>query len=109
MHAVFTDRHEGSGPLIQGFLQLDDSPVVLETLKRAEDEDALILRLYNSSDRPARTAILFPAAPDKVLETDLMETPRRTLGGIGPRLPLELGPFEILTLKVFPHVPASSR
>jgi len=108
MRAIFTDHHEGPVPPVYSHIQIEPSPVILETIKPAEDDNAMILRLFNSSGNPAGTALVFTRTPSKVLETDLMETPSRALGGIGPKLPLKLGPFEIMTLKVYFDSPGNA-
>lgn len=51
LRAVPTDRHEGSLPPRHGFLRLGGGPVIT-ALKRAETNDALVLRLFSPAGSP---------------------------------------------------------
>ena len=108
LQAVFTDHHDGELPPVYSHIRLEPSAVILETVKAAEDGKALILRVFNGSNHRETTTLTFFTPPRKVLETDLMETPIRTLKAFGPKLPLELGPFEIMTLKIICRPPDAS-
>jgi alpha-mannosidase len=82
------------------FFQVDHPGVVIDTVKKAEDSDATILRLYESFGTHAcvRLTSALPvtsAATCNLLEDDGAKLPWRS-GGV----PLELHPFEVLTLKL---------
>ncbi|MCS7060994.1 MAG: glycoside hydrolase family 38 C-terminal domain-containing protein, partial [Anaerolineae bacterium] len=69
-----------AGRASQPFLQVSPPTVQLGTLKKAEEEEALIIRLVESAGKPT-TATL-------------------TLEGVEAPQPVTLAPFEIVTLKV---------
>jgi alpha-mannosidase len=76
--AVATDLHEGSLPPAHGFVSVEPANVLLSALKKAEDSDALIVRLYELEGRETRARIKLPplAAPDSpCVEIDLLEQP----------------------------------
>jgi alpha-mannosidase len=84
---------------------VESDHVLLDTIKRAEDEEAWILRLYEYKNRRDKAVNLrFGLPPRKVVETDLMEN---EIGGAelletgirGLRFPI--GCYEIKTFKVW--------
>ncbi|THG35341.1 alpha-mannosidase [Glaciibacter flavus] len=73
---------------------VDDPGVIVETVKRAEDGDGVVLRLYESLGRPVTTALRVGLAYDVASETDLLE---RTIGEVDLDA-LAFGAFEIKTI-----------
>jgi alpha-mannosidase len=74
--------------------------VVLETVKAAEagDEDAVVLRLYESMRTRTRCTVKVDLPVARALETDLRERTLRELHVKDGGVTLEFGPFEIKTL-----------
>ena len=77
---------------------LSNEDIVLETAKKAEREEAMVLRLFEHRGRWAETELVFENKV-QVYETDMMEENARPLVLRGNVLPLRLRPFEIKTLK----------
>ncbi len=84
MNVVATDVHDGSPPARKGFVEVLISNAMVSALKRAEDSDALILRLYEMEGKAgeARIALdprLLVGAGGRsavtAVETDLLERP----------------------------------
>ncbi len=74
--------------------------VMLESVKKAEDGDCTVLRLYEPFGRREH-AVIFSQEPFRsAVETDLMENELRTLRCKGGRFELDFRPFEIRTLKL---------
>ena len=71
--------------------------VIVEAIKRAEDSDAVIVRLYEAWGRPCRARITTSLPARRVTLCDLLE---RDLAETG--LELDFTPFKILTLKLAP-------
>ena len=71
--------------------------VVLETLKRAEDGDAHVLRLYESKGRRAQCTLFLPV-DRPVREADIMEEPGEEIPLTNGQAELQFDPFEIKTL-----------
>ncbi len=83
------------------FLSVDSPAVIVDTVKKAEDSDALIVRLYESHGGrgPVRLTSTLPvagAARCDLLEENDVPLPWDANEG----LLLEVGPFEIVTLKL---------
>jgi alpha-mannosidase len=87
-------------PARGSFLAVDAEHVVLETVKRAEDDDGVVLRLYESSGAAAKARVTLSLAVEAAEETDLMEGNGRRLAVRDDSFTLSFGPFEIKTVKV---------
>jgi alpha-mannosidase len=68
---------------------------MVEAVKKAEDTDDLIIRLYETSGTFAETSVAFGVTGVEIEEVDLMENP---LGKAADRLTFQ--PFEIKSLRV---------
>jgi alpha-mannosidase len=79
---------------------LENDDVVLEVLKKAEKEDALIVRLYEPHGKQASTKLRKNGEKTKVFETDLMENNLQELEMENCCVNLEFAPFEIKTIKI---------
>ena len=92
-------------PLLWGagtgsFAEVDDPALVLDTIKRAEDSDALILRLYEAHGSRGTAHVRVRLPFSRACRTDLLE-------GEGDELPLRDGaievayrPWELITIAV---------
>ncbi len=99
--AVAGKPHPGELPPRGSFLSLG-GPVLFSCLKPAADGSGdLVLRLYEPFGKRARATIEF-AAPMAVEEVDMMERPLRTLARTSGTVEVDLGPFELTTLRIHP-------
>ena len=78
--------------------------MILSTLKRAEDEDAVILRFYETKGRETDTEITLFREPKEVKVVNMLEEEdeevAKELKQEGKRIALTINPFEIVTLKI---------
>lgn len=90
-------------PEAQSFASVDASNVIIETIKRAEEDDAFVLRLYEAERSSVRGAKLrLNANPRKVALTNLLEDELVELSVDEEReVKLDFRPFEIKTVKVY--------
>lgn len=91
---------EGRSGTVAFPCRLENEAVTLSVLKKAEEDDALILRLYEPRGRRTTARLLLADTGRRVYETDLLE---REIGEITHRdgaVTLEFGPFEIKTIKL---------
>jgi alpha-mannosidase len=94
--AVFQDR---SG-VVQFPCRLADDSAILSVLKKAEEEDAWIVRLYEPRGRRTSTRLLLAEAIQRVVATDLLERSLGELPVVSGAVAIDFGPFEIKTLKL---------
>ena len=99
LQVVPTDAHPGPLPKSKSFFQVDRQGVVIETVKKAEKENAIIVRLYEAHGTRG-PATLFTTLPAKeVAATDLLEKTLERLELLKGKVSFDLQPFQILTLK----------
>jgi alpha-mannosidase len=72
-------------PAVYGFCQVSDPGLVVSCLKRAEDRDTIILRLYNPCPGEKHGEVQFAFPLKVVWETDLNENRGIRLTLSGPR------------------------
>lgn len=95
-----TETHAGSLPATFSWINLDAESVVIEAVKRAEDAEAWIVRLYESSGSQVKCQVKFTLPVSQVEEADLMEESPKALALQNGALILTFQPFEIKTLKI---------
>jgi alpha-mannosidase len=99
--------HAGSLPLEHSYLAVAPANVVLTAVKKAEDSNSLILRVFEFAGKQSDVTFTVPPGATHFTETNLMEKP------VGSELPLTgnkatitIHPYEILTIRVdYPHNP----
>jgi alpha-mannosidase len=82
------------------FVEIERPNICVSTLKKAEDGDAPILRLYENAGRRTRTGIRFGFPVQRVEQVNLMEERIQTIGSESGGCVLDFAPFEIVTLKL---------
>jgi alpha-mannosidase len=93
-------KHQGTLAAEHSFVQTQSDNVIVTALKKAEDENTLILRYYEWAGKEGDVTIQLPTGAESAAETDLME---RATGGIPIRdggVMLHTKPYEIKTIKV---------
>jgi alpha-mannosidase len=82
------------------FFQVEPRGVILETVKKAEDTDDLVLRLYEAygSHNSARLTTTLPVASAMIC--NLLEDDGQAIEWTRDGLTLELRPFQIVTIKL---------
>ena len=83
------------------FASTDKPNVIIDTVKRAEDSDDIIVRLFESENKTTDVNIKFAIDCKKVALCDLMENELKDLPVKGGVVSLRVKPFEIITLKIF--------
>ena len=100
LKVVPTDSHTGTLPASQSFFQVDRPGIVVEAVKKAEKEDAVVVRLYEAHGTRGTFTLSTTLSVKEAFTADLME---HTLGKIdfeGGKTVLQVLPFEIVTLKL---------
>jgi alpha-mannosidase len=97
--------HTGTLPPAHSFASVENKNVTVTAMKKAEDSDALVFRMYEWAGTASDVKLHVPPGAQYAVESNLMEKPE------GPHLPLAadtvtvpIKPYEILTVQVFyPH------
>jgi alpha-mannosidase len=91
-------------PLKRSFLTIEPDNVILSAMKMAEDEDAAIIRFYETKGAETDAEITLFKEPKTVKVVNMLEeedeTVKKELKKKGKRILLKMNPFEIVTLKV---------
>jgi alpha-mannosidase len=90
----------GAARQLPSLVRCDSPNVVIETVKRAEDGNGLLVRLYEGQRKrgPARLVMGFPVREARL--TNLLEEDEDTLRVEGNTVELALRPFQIATVRV---------
>lgn len=102
-HPLEVVGREGTGgrlPARASFVGVSDPLVALTTLKKADDGQALILRLAEMEGRDKTVEVTLPFDVKRVVRTDLVEQGGEPVVGSGRRLTLRLGHHAIETFKL---------
>ncbi|MBC7328417.1 alpha-mannosidase [bacterium] len=90
--------HQGELPELYSFARAEG--VIIEALKRAEDDDALIIRCYEPLGQSTKARIKLASEIKKAVECDLLERPIGDVQVQGDTLLFDVHQFEIKTFKI---------
>jgi alpha-mannosidase len=93
--------HAGPLPESYSFVKIDATNVVLTAVKKAEDDDGLLIRFYEWAGKGSTVDVELPQGAKSASEVNLMEKPDRDLEIVdGNAVSVPTKPYEIKTLKV---------
>ena len=102
LRVIQTGMHRGKLPQELSFIQVKPENLVISGIKRAEDNNKLVVRLYNSSGEhlEGRLSSFFPLVKAQVLKLDeqfVKELPVNNQS----RISFKVKPWQIVTLGLF--------
>lgn len=101
LSAQQTASHAGTLDAKHSFASVDGGSVVLTAVKKAEDDNALIFRMFEWEGKTAPVKITVPGSPSSAAEVGMMEGDVRTpLTLNGNVVNTTIHPFEIQTVRV---------
>lgn len=98
--AMQASKHEGRLSPEHSFAQVSPDNVIVTALKKAEDDDQLVLRFYEWAGKEGDVKIQLPPGAESASETDLMEQPVAGIPVDNGTLVMHTKPYEIKTVKV---------
>jgi alpha-mannosidase len=99
--AVVTTAHPGSLPAEHSFASVEPENVVLTAVKKAEDANGLIFRVYEWAGKDSTVEFHVPPGATGATVTNLQETPEGApLPVNGDVVKAPIKPYEILTIRV---------
>ncbi len=101
LRAVVTTAHPGSLPPEHSFASVSPENVVLTAVKKAEDANGLIFRVYEWAGKETTAEFHVPPGATGATVTNLMEQPEGdALKVEGDLVKVPIHPYEILTIRV---------
>jgi alpha-mannosidase len=88
----------------RSLVEIDTREVIVEAIKRAEDSDAVVVRLYEAWGRSCRARVTTTLPAGRAVLCDLLERERSVVPVREGLLELDFRPFQVLTLKLEPPV-----
>ncbi|MBI1337316.1 MAG: hypothetical protein GC164_10185 [Phycisphaera sp.] len=81
------------------FVTVDQPNVILDTVKRAEDGQGLIVRLYEAHGQRGKATLRFAKAPTRVSRSNIMEDAGEEIDTRDGGITVPFSPFQLLTLR----------
>jgi alpha-mannosidase len=100
LQMVSAEPHPGPAPASQSFFQTDKLGVVIEAIKWAEREHAVIVRCYEAYGTRGPFTLLTSLKIKEAYTADLMERTLSPINVNGSSITLSAQPFEIITIKL---------
>ena len=95
-------KGEGNLPSSKSFVKINPPGIIMSCLKRSEDADDLIIRVYESKGEKMRADIELDFSVKEVVETDLLERPveNSKISLENGKLSFSINPYEIKTFRL---------
>ncbi|MBI3175512.1 MAG: alpha-mannosidase [Chloroflexi bacterium] len=93
-------RGKNLSTTFHSLLSCSSPNVIIETVKRAEDGDGIIVRLYESQRKRGQVQVKFGREVESAWVTNLLEENESALSVDGASVPLNLRPYQIVTMRV---------
>jgi alpha-mannosidase len=90
----------GSGAADPSRLSISGANVIVEAVKKAEDDDGIVVRMYEAHGWRTRNVFRTSLPIARAVETDLMENEERELNFRNGALRLDFTPYQIRTVKL---------
>ena len=100
MIAVGAKASKGALPSVDAFVSVDADNVIVDAVKKHEDSEAVIVRLYEAYGQRGDFALTFGRRPRTVTECDCMEENDTRVAVRGNTVNAYIRPYEIRTFKV---------
>lgn len=100
MKCLVKENESGNAPAVYSAVRVDAPNVVIEVVKKAEDEDASIIRMYEAFNRRTNTVLHFGRKAKAVYECNMLEETEQELAHTESAADITVKPYEIKTVKV---------
>jgi len=99
LEASLVKTNDGSLEDNYSFVSSDNESVVVETVKKAEDDDSVVVRMFETFNSKAEATLTAGFDFKEVYICDMLENNETKLSQVGRSVKVKLKNFEILTLK----------
>ncbi|HEV2396334.1 MAG TPA: alpha-mannosidase [Candidatus Sulfotelmatobacter sp.] len=93
-------HHQGTLPAEHSFLGVKSENAIVTAMKKAEDDNAIIVRFYEWAGKGGNVTLELPTGAQRASEADLMERPTSTLSVANSEVSVPTKPYEIKTVRV---------
>ena len=100
LYAKVKEPQKGTLPSILSLMAVNADNVIIDTVKKAEDSDDIIIRVYECYNRRTNATLSFPTTLQDVTECNLMEKTLTPMCFNEKSFAFEIKPYEIKTFKV---------
>ena len=100
VYTVFSNPHDGNLPGEMSLVSIDCENVFLDTVKKSEDGEGYIIRLYENHNKHSQVHCTFYKNIKRVEECDLLENKVSEVNGKKNQFDFHIKPFEIKTFKI---------
>ena len=97
--AVYTEMGTGEGNE-HSFITVSDDRIMIDAVKMAQDQNGIILRIYETSAHSGDVTITLPCDNIKVTECNLMEENEREIPSDKNSFSFTVKPFEVKTFRI---------
>ena len=97
---VKSEKSEKLFTSLDSLLSVSDPNAIIETIKRAEDGDGIIVRLYESQRKRGQVQLRAGFAVEAAWETNLLEENQSELSVDNDSIQLSLRPYQIMTIRL---------
>lgn len=99
LDVFFTDKAEGSLPDTGSVITCSQPNIVIETIKKAEADDSIIVRLYDAFNQKTCAELCPSFDYREVYLCDMLENSLKKLEAENGNVTVNVRNFEIITLK----------
>ncbi|MGL4449958.1 MAG: alpha-mannosidase [Sarcina sp.] len=99
LFATVEEAHQGELADNLSLVKVDKENIMVEIVKKAEDSDHLIVRMYEFHNKRSRATLEFFKEIEEICECNLIERDLEALTFEGNKANFEIKPFEIKTFK----------
>jgi len=95
------EKGDGRLPEIYSFVSCEAKNVAIDTVKKAENDDCIVIRAYEFANTQTNTKMSFGFEVDKIIVCDMLERNIQELKVNNRKLSINFKPFEVITCKVY--------
>lgn len=100
LYGLMLDAQEGSLPQELSMARLDQENVIIEVIKKAEDSQDIIVRVYECFNKRCDVTFTFFRDMKQVWECDMLENNLEEIKSDGKEFKFFIKPYEIKTFKI---------
>ncbi|MGZ9164713.1 MAG: alpha-mannosidase [Anaerolineales bacterium] len=102
VHKSNVERQRSEKPItgLDSLISVSKPNIIIETIKRAEDGNGIVLRLYESQRKRGQVQVRMGFSVESAWETNLLEENESELSVENDSIRLNLKPYQIMTIRV---------